>query len=82
MLAAPRDNLASSIITNAGAGLVVEPEDHNGFVEAVREIWGIRACYAMGSAARQYAEEQFKIENVADRFEAVFDRVSAAKSGG
>ena len=83
VLAAPRDNLASSIITNAGAGLVVEPEDHNGFVEAVRELLGNpELAMRMGSAARRYAEEQFKIENVADRFEAVFDRVSAAKSGG
>ena len=83
VLAAPRDNLASSIITNAGAGLVVEPEDHTGFVEAVREILGNPELAArMGSAARQYAEERFKIENVADRFEAVFDRVSTAKSGG
>ena len=82
VLAAPRDNLASSIITKAGAGLVVEPEDQNGFVEAVREILGDpKLASQMGSAARQYAEDQFKIENVADRFEAVFDRVSAAKLG-
>jgi len=83
VLAAPRDNLASSIVLNAGAGRVVEPEDHNGFVEAVREILEDPELAAqMGFAARRYAEEHFKIENVADRFEAVFDRVLTEKSGG
>lgn len=81
VLAAPRDNLASSIVINAGAGIVVEPEDTVGFVAAVRHIGDNPELAAqMGLAARRYAEHNFKIENVADRFEEVFDKVSLRKS--
>lgn len=75
VLAAPADNLASSIIRESGAGLVVEPEDSQGFTEAIRRLLDDPdLAKSMGEAGRQYAEENFDIDNVASRFEEVFEK--------
>ena len=75
VLAAPADNLASSIIRESGAGLVVEPEDSQGFAEAIgRVLHNPELAKSMGEAGRQYAEENFDIDNVASRFEEVFEK--------
>ena len=73
VLAAPADNLASTILLESGAGIVVEPEDVAGFEAAVSELLaddGRRE--QMGLAARRYAEKNFDIEAVATNFEQVF----------
>ena len=75
VLAAPADNLASSIIRESGAGLVVEPEDSQGFTEAIgRIIDDPELAKSMGKAGRRYAEENFDIDIVTSRFEEVFER--------
>lgn len=80
VLAAPCDNLAARLIAQIGAGTVVEPEDRAGFVAAALE-WAndpARAA-AAGRSARAYAEENFILNDIADRFEQVFATALAAE---
>lgn len=78
VLAAPRDNLAARIIEFTGAGTVVEPEDEPGFVAAALSyVDDQEAALRAGAAGRAYAEANFVIADVADRFEAVFAKAIA-----
>lgn len=79
VLAAPKDNLAAQILTETGAGRVVEPEDTEGFVAAAlsyRE--DPDAAQKAGAAGRAYAEENFVLSSVADRFETLFSAARGA----
>jgi colanic acid biosynthesis glycosyl transferase WcaI len=78
LLAAPAANLAASMVTRAEAGLVVSAEDEAAFMAAARRLRAEAALRAdFGRAARAYAETNFDIEAVADRFEAAFARAVA-----
>ena len=78
VLAAPADNLAAQIVRATGAGRVVEPEDVAGFIAAALAYRDDPlAAKAAGAAGRAYAEANFELSSVADRFEAVLkDAVS------
>jgi glycosyltransferase involved in cell wall biosynthesis len=68
----PRGNLAARTIERAGAGLLVEPGDVDGFLAAAEKLLGderLRAVHA--EQARSYAEVAFDIEAIAARFEKV-----------
>ena len=70
--AMPADNLATTTVERAGAGVVTRPGDHAAFAEAVAALLaddGRRA--AAGAAARAYATATFDIEVIADRIGAV-----------
>ncbi len=57
------------VITQHQSGLIVEPENVNGFVQSVRQLLsdsGLRS--QMGGNARKYAEDNFHIEAICDRF--------------
>ncbi len=78
--AVPRQNLVAKLVENHGAGLVVEPDDLEGFCQAAGKMLEFpveRAKY--GVAARQYAEANFDLERITDRFEKIF-RSRAASS--
>lgn len=75
LLAVPRENLAARTVTDAGAGMVVEPEDLDGLVRAARALLddgGWRAT--LQANARQYASRAFDIARIGDRFEAILGR--------
>ena len=77
VLAAPKDNLAAQILLETGAGKVVEPEDEAGFIAAAQSFSADpKAAAKAGAAGRAYAEANFVIDRVADRFETVFDAVT------
>lgn len=72
VLAAPADNLAARIIRDAGAGIVVPPEDKDGFVAAVGQLLSDPdRAKALGKNARAYAKEHFDITTVAAGFAAL-----------
>lgn len=78
VMAAPPENLAARIVAETGAGKVVDPEDVEGFVAAAMTFRNDpAAAAAAGDAGRRYAEENFEIDRVADRFEAVFEAATA-----
>lgn len=80
VLAAPKDNLAAQIVASIGAGVVVEPEDTQGFVAAALSYCADseRAAKA-GAAGRAYAEQTFGINAVARTFEGMFQQAIAAE---
>lgn len=70
LLAVPKENLAAKIVTDVKAGLVSDPEDETRFVTNAVELYeneASRTCFA--GSARAYAEKNFDIELIADRFE-------------
>ncbi|MHB8642706.1 MAG: methyltransferase domain-containing protein [Gaiellaceae bacterium] len=74
LAAMPAENPAARILVRAEAGIVVEPEDVSGFVAAAERLLddpGLRE--AMGRRARAYAEREFGIGVIADRFEHAFE---------
>lgn len=76
LLAAPAANLAAKTIGAEGAGLVCEPEDAQGWVAAADRLAGDDALRAkLGDAGRAYAEANFVLSRVTDRFEHVFESV-------
>ena len=76
LLAVPLDNLASQIVSRNAAGIVVPPEDLDGFVAAAMILVEDRENRAiMGSNARLYTEEHFEIQSIGDKFEALFTQI-------
>ena len=70
LLAVPLQNLASRTVLEHEMGLVSEPDDTAGFIENARRLYGDAGLReGMGARARRYAEENFRIEKVADKFE-------------
>ena len=84
LLAAPRENHASVVIERAQAGLVVSPDSSEGFVQAAVTLMEIESLRARCAAAgRAWAERNFDIQLIADRFIEQFDRpVQVAVEGG
>lgn len=81
LLAAPADNLSTKIVTKAGAGLAVQPEDEAGFLTAAMRLLESTDLLAMGDRGRAYAEANFEIGGVAQRFEDIFAKALAGKRG-
>lgn len=70
--AMPAENLAARILTEEGSGLCVEPEDAAGFVSAARQLRKEASLRSgLAQRARRYAEREFDIGRITDRFEAV-----------
>ena len=70
--AIPSDNLAARQLRESGGGLVVDPDDSEGWVGAARRLVDDPSLRAeLAAAGRSYAEERFGIVAIGDRFEAV-----------
>lgn len=82
VLAAPKENLAARILDETGAGTVVPPGHHEAFACAVQAyLHDDVAARMAGLAGRAYAEANFPVDHIADRFEQVFGRcVSRTRS--
>jgi len=76
VMSAPENNLASQTICEASSGVVVSPDDSQAFVDEVKHLLSdVDRRDAMGRSGRSFAEEQFDIGKVADRFEAIFQQI-------
>jgi glycosyltransferase involved in cell wall biosynthesis len=68
-----KKNLAALTIEEARAGIVVEPDDHQGFLAGLdRLLSDAEFREQLGRNGRNYAERTFDIGHIASRFEAVF----------
>lgn len=77
LLSAPRGNLASRVIDQAHAGLCVAADAEADFLEGARRLRTDRDYRASaGANARAYAQTNFEIAAVADRFLALFRRAA------
>jgi glycosyltransferase involved in cell wall biosynthesis len=66
----PPENLAARTISENQTGLCIAPGDSRGFVTAVEKLYAdSRFRSECGQRARRYAENNFVIEKIADRFE-------------
>jgi glycosyltransferase involved in cell wall biosynthesis len=75
--ALPHDNLAARTIVGNGSGLVVEPGDRDGFVDAASMLVDdAQRRRAMAAAARDYAERTFDIDRIAGEFDRILRDVS------
>jgi colanic acid biosynthesis glycosyl transferase WcaI len=79
LLAADHENLAARIVANAGAGIVVAPDDDAAFITSALSLLNNPNRSEMGDRGRQYAEEQFDIAKIAARFEQSFAKAIAAR---
>jgi len=69
------ENLAARIVNGAGTGICVAPDQAVDFVNAaVRLREDASARERFGAAARHYAEAHFDIRQIAERFEACFQK--------
>jgi colanic acid biosynthesis glycosyl transferase WcaI len=81
LAALPQDNLAARVVERSGAGVLVEPDDAEGFVAGARRLLADAALrQRLGQAGRDYAERTFDIAAVGDRFEEVIASVVPASS--
>lgn len=72
----PEGNLARKIIERVEAGIVGDPQNPEGVLERLQPIFKNEALrLQMGKNARDFAEKTFDIEEIAGRFENVFERV-------
>lgn len=72
LLAVPDNNLASRIVAENGAGLTVEPDNLNGFIQAATQLIDDQALREkMGAQARHYAETTFDIINIGRKFSTI-----------
>lgn len=69
--AIPLENAAAQTIVSASAGLVVPPQDTEGFLAAAQKM-RTQNPTAMGQAGRVYAEKTFDIERIGGRFVSLF----------
>jgi len=81
LLAAPRENLASDVVRKNGAGLVIDPLDQEGFLQAaLRLLDDHKLRFDAGAKARSFALNHYDIKKVTDRFETVFDYAIGTKT--
>jgi glycosyltransferase involved in cell wall biosynthesis len=74
LLAAPPENLAARIVARENAGLVMNPDDVDGFIAAAQKLAGDAALRrTLGENGRDYAERAYDILKTTDRFERVFE---------
>jgi glycosyltransferase involved in cell wall biosynthesis len=75
LLAAPRENLAASVIERSGGGVVTDPDDLGAWVAAANKL-ALDQPYReeLGVHARRYAESAFDIRAIAGVFEKVLNK--------
>ena len=73
LLAVPVENLAARLVLQNDAGLVSSPLDTAQWVRNAKSLYfDRRSNRRRGNNARKYAEEFFDIEQITDKFEAIF----------
>ena len=80
ILSAPKDNLAATIISESKSGKTFEPQDLNGinnFLKILMTDSTIRQKYSLN--ARDYDENNFKIEKISLKFENIINNLNINK---
>ena len=80
ILSAPKDNLSATIINDSNSGKVFEPNDLNGisnFLKILINNDTIKKKYSLN--AREYANKNFKIQNISMKFENLINSLNTHK---
>jgi colanic acid biosynthesis glycosyl transferase WcaI len=81
ILVGPRENLAARTIHKARAGFVVPPGDEARLIEVtLRLLHDERLRAQLGANGRRYAEHNFDIESIANRFEQILQEAIAGRT--
>jgi putative colanic acid biosynthesis glycosyltransferase WcaI len=73
LLSVPLENAAAKMVLESQAGLVAAPANDEGFLHNARLLYGNHELRSSsGKSGRSFAENEFDIERIADKFEAVF----------
>ncbi len=76
LAAMPLNNLAARIIRSEAVGLVVSPDDPQGWVAAGESLLAdSNLRMTMGTAAHAYATRNFSIDKITSRFESILKRI-------
>jgi colanic acid biosynthesis glycosyl transferase WcaI len=76
VLSVPFDNLSSEIVKGANAGVVVDPDKEELFIEEVIKLLNDESQKKLlGENGRFFAENNFKIERIVSKFEKVIEIV-------
>ena len=76
VLSVPLDNLSSEIVKSANAGVVVEPDKEELFIDEIIKLLNNESQKKLlGENGRLFAENNFKIENIVSKFERVIELV-------
>ncbi|MEM9079600.1 MAG: glycosyltransferase WbuB, partial [Verrucomicrobiota bacterium] len=77
LLAVPEVNLAARIIREEEAGLTAGPSDEGGYLAAAEKLYSDEGEAAkMATRAREYAEQNFDVTRIGDRFEVVLSQLT------
>lgn len=76
VLSMPLSNLSASIVLENKAGFCISPEDQRGFCDHIEKlVKDVTLRKEMGRNGRIYAEKNFDIQHIENRFLQVFDTI-------
>ncbi len=76
LLSASSENLAARTVKRANAGIVVDPADEAGFLDAAAQLRADpQLCAEFGANGRTYAERMFNMATITDKFERILMNV-------
>jgi glycosyltransferase involved in cell wall biosynthesis len=74
LLSIPIENLAAKVVDENRAGLLVQPNDTDSLIKKADELYQNQSlCLSLAKNARKYAENNFDIEKIADKFELLLE---------
>ncbi|MBE8997742.1 glycosyltransferase family 4 protein [Nostoc sp. LEGE 12447] len=74
----PATGTAARAIKLSGGGIIVEPESPDAMAAAVHDLYANPTlCTKLGNAGRQFAEENYSLEQALDRYEWLFYHILA-----
>ncbi len=74
----PATGTAAKAIQLSGGGIIVEPESPNAMAAAVHNLYADRTLGAkLGDTGRQFAKENYSLEQALDRYELLFAHIVA-----
>ena len=76
LISAPKDNLASTIISENGCGLVSEPSDELGIADGIKKLLSHNNIEEMSFNSRTYAENYFIISEITNKFLNIFKGIT------
>lgn len=72
LLSVPLENAAAKMVVNAQAGIVSAPNDHAGFLQNASLLYEDQNLRSLlGQSGRSFAEKEFEVDGIADKFEAI-----------
>ncbi len=80
LLSVPKENLSANIVTKHECGIVVDPKEMEEFCDQAEKMYlDYELRNKLGKNARKYAESNFNIGKITNRFEKLITRITKLK---